>query len=95
MATRSLPAALQEVFMPPSPAGAKQVSFMGNIDGYFGPCPNGSVHHYRFQVHAISAGTLSGLTMNSTTDDVVTQIMMAGRSLATGTLSATSDARRP
>jgi Raf kinase inhibitor-like YbhB/YbcL family protein len=92
-ATRMLPAALQEVFMPATVSGAKQVSFQGNTDGYFGPCPNGQTHTYVFQVHAISVATLPGnLTMTSTPANVVTQINMAGRSLATGTLSGMSNA---
>ena len=91
-ATRTLPAALQEVFMPTSVAPAKQVSFMGNVDGYYGPCPGGQAHTYQFMVHAISVATLPSLTMTSTPANVNTQITMAGRSLASGTLTGMSNA---
>jgi Raf kinase inhibitor-like YbhB/YbcL family protein len=90
---RSLPAALPDGHMITTPAGAKQVSYLSNRDGYFGPCPSGQTHTYVFQVFALNVATLPTLSASSTTEAVRTQIMMSKRSLATGTLSGTSDAR--
>jgi hypothetical protein len=44
-------------------------------------------------VFALNVATLPTLSASSTTEAVRTQIMMSNRSLATGTLSGTSDAR--
>ena len=89
-ATMSLPAALVKQAMPPSPAGAKQVSFQNATKGYYGPCPGGSTHTYRFVVYALDVATLPTVTTTSTPAQVVTQIQM--HDLATGSLSGTSNA---
>ena len=99
-ATLSLPAALPNPYMLTAPAGAKQASFGGNSNhGYQGSCPSmgtmTSTHTYEFRVYAMNVMTVPNLTMSSSQTTARDQIAMAGRSLASGTLTAMSDARRP
>ena len=91
--TMSLPAALMKVYMPTAPAGAKQVSFMTAVKGYYGPCPSGATHTYQFVVYALDVATLPGVTMTSTPAQVRTQVLM--HVLASGSLSGTSNASMP
>ena len=91
---RSLPAMLAADAMLASPAGARQASYNGTTShGYTGPCPSGSLHTYQFQVHAVSAATLSSLSTTSTTMAARTAILAA--SLGMGTLTGTSSATKP
>jgi Raf kinase inhibitor-like YbhB/YbcL family protein len=87
----SLPAALSEMAMPPMPAGAKQRNFQG-AGGYFGPCPSGMEHTYRFTVFALPVATLPG-TFNST--DAVVDAIENAEPLDDASLEGDSDASRP
>ena len=78
---------------PTMPAGAKQRAGFGNVQGYQGPCPNGTSHTYVFTVYAMDAATLPGVTTTTAAADLVTAIM--GHDLASATLTAASDAKRP
>lgn len=94
--TTSLPAALPGTSTLTAPAGAKQVhklEFFGAGGAYRGPCPSGNLHIYQFEVNAISAATLAGVTTASNTD-VVKAAVQAG-SLAHGDLSGISSASAP
>jgi Raf kinase inhibitor-like YbhB/YbcL family protein len=90
---RSLPAMLASDATLTSPAGAMQASFNTSNHGYTGPCPSGSLHTYQFQAHALGVATVSGLTTSSTPAQAKTAILAA--SLASGSLSGTSNASRP
>lgn len=81
-----LPAHLDTLATLTTPMGAVQINRV-NGRGYYGPCPN-ETHTYRFQVYAIPSASLTG-TMNST--DAASASMHAV-ALATGTLTATSNA---
>jgi Raf kinase inhibitor-like YbhB/YbcL family protein len=85
----SLPAALDDMAMPATPAGAKQKSFQGN--GYAGPCPSGKDHVYKFTVYALPVATLSGAMTSSQTSAPSTAVMNANP-LASASLSAHSSA---
>lgn len=78
---------------PTMPAGAKQRAGFGSTQGYQGPCPNGTSHTYVFTVYAIDAMTLPSVTTTTAVGDLVTAIM--GHDVASATLTATSDAKRP
>jgi Raf kinase inhibitor-like YbhB/YbcL family protein len=86
-----LPAKLDDMAMPATPAGAKQNSFQGNT--YQGPCPSGTDHVYRFTVYALPVATLSGVTTSSAPMQVSTAITNA-KPLASAALSAHSSASR-
>jgi Raf kinase inhibitor-like YbhB/YbcL family protein len=87
----SLPAALSEMAMPPMPVGAKQRNFQG-AGGYFGPCPSGMEHTYRFTVYALPVAMLTG-TYSST--DAVVDAIEDAEPLADAALEGDSDASRP
>lgn len=84
-----LPAALDSMAMSTAVPGAKQKSFQGN--GYFGPCPSGMDHVYRFTVYALSTATLSG-AMTSQMPNAIAMAIMNANPLASASLSAHSDA---
>jgi Raf kinase inhibitor-like YbhB/YbcL family protein len=86
----SLPAMLDTSAMPAMPAGAKQKAISGN--GYYGPCPNGMDHVYRFTVYALPVATLSGAMTSSQTSALSTAVMNANP-LASASLSAHSAAK--
>jgi Raf kinase inhibitor-like YbhB/YbcL family protein len=93
-ATTALPAALPGDTTLTTPVSAKQIhraAFFGAGGAYRGPCPNGNLHNYRFQVNAIGTATLAGVTGTSTSDDVKGLVQAA--SLAHGDLNGTSSAR--
>ena len=72
-----------------TPVMGQQVNrFTG--DGYFGPCPSGSLHTYVFEVWALDVATLPNVPTTPMPEDVRTQLM--AHVLATGTLSGTSNA---
>ena len=85
----SLPAALDDMAMPATPAGAKQKSFQGN--GYAGPCPSGKDHVYKFTVYALPVATLSG-AMTSSQPSALSTAVMNANPLASASLSAHSSA---
>jgi Raf kinase inhibitor-like YbhB/YbcL family protein len=79
-----------------TPAGAKQVhklEFFGAGGSYKGPCPSGAEHVYQFEVDAIGAATLAGVTTSSSTADLKAAVQAA--SLAHGDLEGTSNAKAP
>ena len=48
------------------PPGSKQVKSYDNATfGYLGPCPGGNVHSYEFDLYAVDAATLPGVTTSS------------------------------
>jgi phosphatidylethanolamine-binding protein (PEBP) family uncharacterized protein len=75
--------------MPAMPAGAKQKAIQGN--GYYGPCPNGSDHLYKFTVYAIPTATLAGAQTSAQTSAIATAVMNANP-LGSASLSAHSSA---
>jgi Raf kinase inhibitor-like YbhB/YbcL family protein len=94
--TTSLPAALPGTSTLTAPAGAKQVhklEFFGAGGAYRGPCPSGQLHIYQFEVNAVSAATLAGVTTASNTD--VVKVAIQAGSLAHGDLSGISSATAP
>ena len=90
-ATSSLMESLATTSPLTTPAGAKQKSFSGT--GYVGPCPSGTMHPYTFTLYALDVATLPNLTGTSAPADVVAAIKL--HDLASATLSATSDAKKP
>ncbi|HEX5101358.1 MAG TPA: YbhB/YbcL family Raf kinase inhibitor-like protein [Polyangiaceae bacterium] len=84
-----LPAALDSMAMSTAVPGAKQKSFQGN--GYYGPCPSGMDHVYRFTVYALSTATLSG-AMTSQMPNAIAMAIMDANPLGSASLSAHSDA---
>ncbi len=93
-AARGLPAAVPGGMTLVVPAGAKQAAYDDGV-AYFGPCPQGPVHTYRFTVYALGVAALPGGSAGKTTKTVPAMIEAAGQPLATGTLTGTSGARRP
>lgn len=90
-AVTSLPAMLDSAAMLSMPAGAKQKAIQGN--GYFGPCPSGSDHLYKFTVYALPVATLSGAMTSSQTSALAMAVMNANP-LGSASLSAHSSASR-
>lgn len=88
----TLPAMLDTAAMLAMPAGAKQRAVSGN--GYYGPCPSGMDHLYRFTVYALPVATLSGAMTSSQTSALATAVMNANP-LASASLSAHSSAKMP
>jgi Raf kinase inhibitor-like YbhB/YbcL family protein len=93
--TTMLPAKLATAAMLTAPAGAQQLNaFSGN--GYYGPCPAGTVHHYQFRVYALSVGTLPGTipTMGSSMATSSIKSTIVQNTIGSGTLTGTSSATR-
>jgi Raf kinase inhibitor-like YbhB/YbcL family protein len=88
--TRSLQAMLPADAVLGSPANAMQVALRGQ--GYAGPCPNGNVHMYQFELHAMDVATLPGVTTTSTSANAKSAVL--AHSIAHTDLVGTSDARR-
>ena len=87
--TMSLPGNLPKTQILTAPVMAQQINrFAG--DGYSGPCPNGQMHTYVFEVYALDVATLPGVSPTSTPETVRTQMM--AHDLAMGTLSGFSSA---
>lgn len=85
--TTSLPENIAKVAEPPVPAGSKQpLAYDNQTRGYLGPCP-GSTHTYRFDLYAVDAYPLPGVTLASNRTAVRTAIL--ARDTAVATLSAT------
>ena len=58
----SLPGNLPKTQMLTTPVMAQQINrFTG--DGYSGPCPNGQMHTYVFEVYALDVATLPGVSI--------------------------------
>lgn len=63
VATASLPEAVDNLYEPSVPAGAKQTrSYSDGPRGYAGPCP-GAQHTYEMRLHAVDTASLAGLDM--------------------------------
>jgi Raf kinase inhibitor-like YbhB/YbcL family protein len=84
-----LPAALDSMAMSTAVPGAKQKSFQGS--GYYGPCPRGMDHVYKFTVYALSTATLAG-AMTSEMPDAIAMDIMSANPLGSASLSAHSSA---
>jgi glucose/arabinose dehydrogenase/phosphatidylethanolamine-binding protein (PEBP) family uncharacterized protein len=75
----SLPENLGAGFNVPGVTGAKQKA-MGsgaNAQRFFGPCPGGSNHLYRFTLYALNTTTVPGLTSGSSMAQIETAIKNA------------------
>ena len=53
--------------------GAHQTQNISNVRGYGGPCPP-NAHMYQFKVYALGTATLTGATMGTTKEQVVTSV---------------------
>jgi hypothetical protein len=85
------PEAIQNVAMPPDPAGMLQVkSYDNKTFGYQGPCPGGTEHTYQFALYALDVDMLPGVTTASTRPQVETAVKMhvLGEATLTGKSSA-------
>ncbi|HYQ26868.1 MAG TPA: YbhB/YbcL family Raf kinase inhibitor-like protein [Polyangiaceae bacterium] len=89
--TTMLPESLPTTATLTMPAGAKQASGQGM--GYLGPCPSGTLHTYKFTIYALDVATLPGVTTSTSTANLAAAIEM--HDLASASLSATSDAKKP
>jgi Raf kinase inhibitor-like YbhB/YbcL family protein len=84
--TLALPEGVQNVALPPTPAGARQTtSYDSTTYGYRGPCPP-NPHVYRFELHALEVAALPGVTTASTRAQV--SAALALHVLETTSLSA-------
>jgi Raf kinase inhibitor-like YbhB/YbcL family protein len=79
--TFSLPANIDHVAMPPTPAGSKQERHPTALDGfvgygYLGPCPQmpNARQYYLFTLYAIRTATIEGITPESSIDAIFTAI---------------------
>jgi Raf kinase inhibitor-like YbhB/YbcL family protein len=61
----SLPADVQQVYAPATPAGAHQTKNYKGAFGYAGPCP-GTEHVYEFVLYALDVAALPGVTQTVT-----------------------------
>lgn len=69
------------------PAGAPQARNSADRASYFGPCPPGGTHHYRFTVYALSAttGLPDGATLDAALRAVSDLAIARGRLVGTFT----------
>lgn len=89
----SLPADVDKDQNPADVPGAKQTkAFDDTTFGYLGPCPGGDLHTYKFTLYALDVSPLPivGVPAKESVEDVSLE-----HALATGTLSAQSDATSP
>lgn len=84
-AATGLVADVDKVYSPPDAPGAHQTQNISNVRGYAGPCPP-NAHMYQFKVYALGTATLTGATMATTKEQVVTAV---ATNLGTATLTAT------
>jgi Raf kinase inhibitor-like YbhB/YbcL family protein len=82
--TLSLPEGLAHGSPLMMPEGALQQNVQGMTE-FYGPCPNGSLHIYQFEIFAIPEATLAGVSGSSTT----TQVFSAAAKAATTTATLT------
>lgn len=88
-----LPADVDKDQNPADVPGAKQTKAYDDATyGYLGPCPSGNLHTYKFTLYALDVATLPiiGVPAKESVEDVSLE-----HALATGTLSAQSDATAP
>lgn len=69
----ALPAAMEAVYAPATPAGVHQTKSYKGTFGYAGPCP-GTLHVYEFVLYALDVATLPGVTQNVSLADAETAI---------------------
>jgi hypothetical protein len=92
--TMSLPENVEKVYMPATPAGAKQpLGYDGATRGYLGPCP-GSMHTYQFALYAVDQNPLTdangtALSMSTTRNQARTAILAHDTAMATLTATFT------
>ena len=87
--SESLPEAVEKLFEPAVPAGARQsLSFDGNTRGYLGPCPP-EPHTYEFLLCAMDVETLQGVDESSTSAelDPLIRAQALGEAPLTGTFA--------
>lgn len=86
----ALPANVQKVYAPTSPAGAHQTKNYKGTFGYAGPCPT-TEHVYEFVLYALDVATLPGATQAITLADAETAIKMH----SLGTTKLTGKYKKP
>jgi Raf kinase inhibitor-like YbhB/YbcL family protein len=69
----ALPADVEQVYAPTTPAGAHQTKSYKGAFGYAGPCP-GTLHVYEFVLYALDVAALPGVTQNVALADAETAI---------------------
>lgn len=91
-ATTSLEIAIPTDAQPNPPGGgAKQTRSYDNATyGYLGPCPDGDLHVYGFELHAIDVATLPDVSTSDASDDVVD--VLEAHSIDSRSFTGTSDA---
>ncbi|HKE17459.1 MAG TPA: YbhB/YbcL family Raf kinase inhibitor-like protein [Kofleriaceae bacterium] len=83
----SLPEDVDKVEEPEEAPGAKQtLAFDGETRGYRGPCPPDQ-HTYELALYAVDENPLSGVSLDSTRDEVAA--VLADRALAAARLTGT------
>jgi Raf kinase inhibitor-like YbhB/YbcL family protein len=85
----SLPENVEKVAEPTVPAGSKQpLAYDLTTRGYLGPCPGGTAPHtYVFELYAVDEHPLTGVTLDSTRQQIRAAVMAHDTAMAT--LSAT------
>ena len=94
-ATTTLPAKLATTATLTTPAGGQQLNaFSGN--GYYGPCPSGSLHYYQFRVYALGVATLPGTTPTTSSTNATASLKatIIQNAIGSGALTGTSNATK-
>jgi hypothetical protein len=82
-----LPEGIEKAAEPSDPPGSKQtVAYDGETRGYLGPCPP-EQHTYEFALYALDELPLTGVTLESTGDELVE--VLTERALASTRLTGT------
>ncbi len=85
LATTTITGDVDKVYAPPDVPSAHQTNNYAGTRGYAGPCP-GSAHMYQFKIYALSTATVTGATMATTKEQLVT---LLATNLGTATLTGT------
>jgi hypothetical protein len=86
----ALPANVQKVYAPASPAGMHQTKNYKGTFGYAGPCPT-TEHVYEFVLYALDVAALPGVTQNVALADAETAI----KAHSLGTTKLTGKYKKP
>ena len=86
----ALPANMQKVYAPTSPAGTHQTKNYKGTFGYAGPCPS-TEHVYEFLLYALDVAALPGVTQDVALADAVTAI----KAHSLGTTKLTGKYKKP